>query len=142
MQPISFYDSNILLYAISSAPEEAYKQALARRLLDEDDWGLSAQVLQEFYVNATKAKKPAMSRQAAAEFIEIIVADRPCIAIDATLVQQALVVQARYQLSYWDAAIVAAAQRAGAAFLLSEDMNHGQSYGSVQVLNPFIAGQH
>ena len=56
---------------------------------------------------------------------------------DSTLLLAALELKARHQLSYWDAAIVAAAQALGAATLFSEDLNDGQSYGSVVVRNPF-----
>ena len=142
MAALSFYDSNILLYAISNAPEEAHKQARAQRLIDEPDWALSAQVLQEFYVNAARVTRPLLSRPAALEFIELLLQDHPCESVDAELVQEACVLQARFQLSYWDAAIVAAAQRSGAELLLSEDLNHGQFFGSVQVINPFLTASH
>ncbi len=142
MTVLSFYDTNILLYAFSNNPDERHKQVLARNLVDQDDWALSAQVLQEFYVNATRGQRPMLSRTEAAEFIELLAVDHPCEVIDLELVHDALLIQARYGLSYWDSAILAAASRSGAELLLSEDMNHGQFYGRVQVINPFISGQH
>src|SRR5437868_15131256 len=111
MPALAFYDSNILIYAISNAPEDEAKQHIARRLIDEPGWGLSAQVLQEFYVNATRGGTPKLSKQAAGELIELLLRDHPCEPIDADLVREATIVQARFQLSYWDSAIVAAALR-------------------------------
>ena len=54
MRAAALIDTNILLYAISTAPEEAEKKRVARGVLAGGDWGLSVQVLQEFYVNATR----------------------------------------------------------------------------------------
>jgi predicted nucleic acid-binding protein len=57
--------------------------------------------------------------------------------IDIAIVEDALSIKARYQLSYWDAAIIAAARAMNCQEVLSEDMNHGQEYGGVKVTNPF-----
>ncbi len=62
---------------------------------------------------------------------------RPCISVDADLVKLGIENSARFQLSYWDGAIIAAAQEMGAAILYTEDLSHQQYYGSVQVINPF-----
>lgn len=63
---------------------------------------------------------------------------RPTVSIDAALLIEALRVKHRFQLSYWDAAIIAAANNLGASVLYSEDLNHGQDYGGVKVINPFL----
>ena len=57
--------------------------------------------------------------------------------IDAGLVKRGAAISARYQISYWDGAILAAAEALGAPVLYSEDLSHGQTYGSVKVVNPF-----
>jgi predicted nucleic acid-binding protein len=57
--------------------------------------------------------------------------------IEAELVLAGIALAQRYQLSYWDGAILAAAQRLGATVVDSEDLSHGQAYGSVLVINPF-----
>ena len=62
----------------------------------------------------------------------------PCVATEVSLVKIAIEISVRYQTSYWDAAILAAAESMGAPRLYSEDLNHGQRYGSVEVVNPFM----
>ena len=57
MNAMRFLDTNVLLYAVSRAPAEAAKTTRALSLLDADDWVISVQVLQEFYVQATRATK-------------------------------------------------------------------------------------
>ena len=129
-------DTNILLYAISTAPEEAEKRRVARDILSGRDWGLSVQVLQEFYVNATRPPEPAMQHEDAEVAIRQLLL-RPVVVTDAELLLEALRIKARYRLSYWDAAIVGAAQMLGANTLYTEDLNDGQEYGRVRVVNPF-----
>jgi predicted nucleic acid-binding protein len=132
-----FLDSNILLYALSNAPDHLEKRHTARQLISRQDWLLSAQVLQEFYANIIKPKH-GLPKATATAFIEEIALSRSVCPIDVSLVRQAIDVQVRFQLSYWDAAIVAAALRMGARILMSEDLNHGQNYDGVTVQNPFV----
>jgi predicted nucleic acid-binding protein len=131
-----FCDSNILLYAASNAPEDAAKRGQARRLLARPGVGFSAQVLQEFYVNATRKPALRLSAEEAREILDSL-RDFPILPVTAELVFAAIEVKARYQVSYWDAAIVAAALALGARELYSEDLNAGQDYGGVTVINPF-----
>jgi predicted nucleic acid-binding protein len=58
--------------------------------------------------------------------------------IDPSLIKTAIATSQRFRIAYWDAAIIAAAERLGAETLFTEDLNHGQSYGSVRVINPFL----
>jgi predicted nucleic acid-binding protein len=131
-----FCDSNVLLYAASNAPEDAAKRVQARRVLALPSVGFSTQVLQEFFVNATK--KQAL-RLTEAEALQILSAMRgfPILPVTEELVFAAIALRTRWQISYWDAAIVAAAEALGARELFSEDLNDGQVYGSVRVVNPF-----
>ena len=131
-----FCDSDILLYAASNAPEDAAKRATARRILALPGVGFSAQVLQEFYVNATRKQALRLSPD---EALEILSSMRgfPILPVTDDLVFAAIAVKVRYQISYWDAAIIAAAEALGAHELYSEGMNDGQMYGSVRVVNPF-----
>ena len=108
--PASLIDTNVLLYAISTDPAEVEKKQAARELLSGGDWGLSVQVLQEFYVNATRAPRPAMTHADAEAAIRQLIL-RPVVENDVALMLEALRTQARYRLSYWDAAVVAAAKR-------------------------------
>jgi predicted nucleic acid-binding protein len=99
-------------------------------------FGLSGQVLQEFYVTVTRKTKPQMPPRVAAEWIDRL-AIQPVAPVDADLVRNAITIAVRYNISQWDGAIIAAAEALEAPILYSEDLNHGQHYGSVQVLNPF-----
>lgn len=132
-----FADTNILLYAISRDPAEQDKAKLAGDILTGRDLALSVQVLQEFYVQATRASRPdAISHQQAVRLIEsfrrFAVQD-----ITSTIMMAALDSRLRFQLSYWDAAIIEAARAMGCAEVLSEDLSHGQDYSGVTVTNPF-----
>lgn len=145
MTATAFLDTNILLYAISDDPAEAVKRTQARALLSSAsgvDWGLSIQVLQEFYVNATAAKrgqaKPELSAERALAAIERFLS-YPVIPVTETLLREAIRIKQRYKISYWDAAIVAAALELGATTIYSEDLTHGQSYDGAVVVNPFRA---
>lgn len=137
MRADAFVDTNILLYAISTAPEESGKKQRAREILAKTGWGLSIQVLQEFYVNATRAPNPAMRHEDAEATIRQLLL-RPVADTDAALMLDAFRLKVRYQLSYWDAAIVAAAQQLGASTLYSEDLQDGQTFDAVKVVNPFL----
>lgn len=129
-------DTNIVVYAASTLPQDAAKQARALDLIDTASLGLSAQVLQEFYVTATRKMRPPLPHSAALDWIETL-SSFPCVPTDAALVLEAADRSALHQISYWDAAIIVAAERLGATTLYSEDLNDGQRYGSVTVVNPF-----
>ncbi len=131
-----FLDTNVLLHAISSAPEESRKREIAVDIIKRMDWHCSAQVLQEFYVNAVNPKKASISAEAAAKLVQTF-SPRASVQTDASLVNQAIQLSRTIQVSYWDAAVIAAAQRCGATQLLSEDLNAGQKFGSLVVVNPF-----
>ena len=132
-----FVDTNVLLYAVSTARDEAAKSATARRILDRDDLVLSVQVLQELYVQATRSTKPdRLAHESAASLIESWLRFR-VIETTAPLVRQALATAARWRISYWDAAIVEAARRGGCPELLSEDLQPGMNFAGVTVRNPF-----
>lgn len=130
-------DTNVLLYAISNEPSESQKRKIAETLMQQPDWGVSTQVLQEFYVNATKGKAPTMSRAEAEHAVEQFL-DRDVIGMTPALLRQAMALHKRYQVSYWDAAVIASAKALGATTLYSEDLNHGQIYDGVRVENPFL----
>jgi predicted nucleic acid-binding protein len=132
----SFIDTNVLVYAVSSAPGEAAKKARALELVERADFGLSAQVLQELYVTVTRKISNPLSPEAAVALIEEL-RKFPMAPTDYPLVIAGIETSLRFGVSYWDGAIVAAAARLGAPTLFTEDLNHGQQYGSVRVVNPF-----
>jgi predicted nucleic acid-binding protein len=135
LKPI-FLDTNILLYSISSDPDEAGKRQRALALLDRDV-RLSVQVLQEFYVQATRASRPdALPHEIAAGLVRAwqrFETQEMTLAI----VNAALDIKARYGFSYWDASIIAAALAQDCGELFSEDLSDGQLVGSLRVVNPF-----
>jgi predicted nucleic acid-binding protein len=138
---LRFLDSNIILYAYSRTAGEEHKRDIARACIGADNWCISAQVLQEFYTNAIRVRAGTVTMMDAAKAAEVVAFIAPYVrsAIDAALVQQAIQISQRHQLSYWDGAIIAAAARCGADELLSEDMNAGQVIEGVRVVNPFAA---
>lgn len=131
-----FLDTNILVYAAAGRGAEERKRKRALKLIENEEVGLSAQVLQEFYVTVTRKIEVKLSAEKALEWIEQLDAF-PCLAVDASLVKIAAEISERYQISYWDGAIVAAADALGATTLYSEDLNYEQQYGAVRVSNPF-----
>ena len=98
---------------------------------------MSGQVLAEFYFNAVRPNKLNLPHSVALEWIDDF-HRFPVVAVTADLVAQGARCAERYKISYWDGAIVAAAQEIGADTLYTEDLNHGQRYGSVRVVNPFV----
>lgn len=133
-----FLDTNVLVYAAAARRSEQPKRNAALELIERQDFALSAQVLQEFYVTVTRKIEMSMTAEEALEWIEQFEAF-PCVHVDAALVKTAIETSVRYRISYWDAAVVAAAEAIGAGILYSEDLSDGQRYGSVVVRNPFHA---
>ena len=133
-----FFDTNILIYA--SDRSEPEKQSQARRLLKnaiENETGvISAQVLSEFLTVVTRRIQQPLSLEEAEEAIEQL-AILPVVEVDLALVKQAISTCLEYHISYWDSLIIAAAERAGCTRILSEDLNPGQSYHGIAVVNPF-----
>jgi predicted nucleic acid-binding protein len=132
-----FLDTNILLYSISRDRGESAKRNVAVEILDRRDNALSVQVLQEFYVQATRpTRSDAIPHEIAVGLIRtwlrFSVQD-----ITVGIMNGALEIKERFRLSYWDAAIVAAARTLGCNELLSEDMSHGLDIDGVAISNPF-----
>ena len=131
-----FLDTNVLVYAAMARFSAPAKYERARLVIAETNFGLSAQVLQEFFVNVTRKTDRSLSIPEALAWLGGLT-DRACIAIDRELVIEAAGIADRYQIHYWDGALIAAAMRLDAPILYTEDLNHGQTYGSVRVENPF-----
>ena len=131
-----FFDTNVLVYAAIGTGKEELKRKRALDLIQSEDFGTSAQVLQEFFVTVVKKALRPLSAAQALEWIEQWAAF-PCQPIDRELVQIAVALSQRFAISYWDAAILDAAEALGARLVYSEDLNDGQQYGQVRVVNPF-----
>ena len=132
-----FVDSNILIYAISKGPDERDKASKATELLNAVDLAVSVQVLQEFYVQATRPSRAQRLSHEQATLLTKSFCRYPVQETTLVLVEAALRTTERFQISYWDAAIIEAARALGCREVLSEDLSHGQDYGGVRVVNPF-----
>lgn len=140
MTAMFFLDTNIVVYAASRADEDRAKREVARELLIRPGVGISAQVLQEFYSAAVTKSRLQITHDEALAVIRSL-AVFPVLPITIELVQNAIDARARYGISYWDAAIITAAKQMGCGTVYSEDLNAGQNYDGVIVVNPFVAGR-
>ena len=132
-----FVDTNVLLYAASILPEEEDKRLRARALLTEPNLAVSVQVLQEFYHQATRTTRPGrLSDDDAMRFLEPVLEMRVQ-TVTLGVFRSAVSIRQRFGLSYWDAAILAAARALGCDAVYSEDMSSEQDYGGIRVVNPF-----
>lgn len=133
---MEFLDTNILAYAVSRKIEDRAKAAVARALLCHQERAISVQVLQEFYNVARNPKKLGFTHEEAVVFCtgwKRFTVLEPTIA----LFDDALALVERFQISYYDAAILAAARELKCKVVHSEDLNDGQDYLGVRVSNPF-----
>jgi predicted nucleic acid-binding protein len=134
---VRFVDTNVLLYAVSRDPKEQDKATRANGILGARDVALSVQVLQEFYVQATRASRPdPLTHEQATGLLESFLRF-PVQDITTDLMLAAAATRQRFGLSYWDAAILEAARSLGCEVVLSEDLSDGQDYAGVLVENPF-----
>jgi predicted nucleic acid-binding protein len=137
MSDKSFVDTNILVYAhdFTTGKKHERARALVEKLWDSGEGVLSTQVLQELCVSLRRKAARPLSTESTRQVIqdystwEVVVNTA-----ESTL--QALDLEQRYKISFWDALIVQAATSCGAAILYSEDLADGQSFGGVKVVNP------
>jgi predicted nucleic acid-binding protein len=135
---LQFVDTNVLIYAhdFSAGHKHSRARELLRSLWESEAGCLSVQVLQEFYVNVTRKVPKPLAPEAAAQIIADLAVwqvHRPGVED----VLDAVRLQTRYKVSFWDAMILASAIQLGSPTLWSEDLNPGQTYDGVTVLNPF-----
>jgi predicted nucleic acid-binding protein len=134
----TFVDTNILVYAHDASDD--VRQPIAARLV-EDLWQsrsglLSTQVLTEFYAVVTRKFEPPMPRREARSLVDAYTA-WPVVQVDPTLIVAASALEEQHSLSFWDALIIEAARRAGAARIVSEDLQHGRRIAGLSIENPF-----
>jgi len=132
-----FLDTNIIVYAAAGRGPDEWKRIRAFELLEPAEFGLSGQVLQEFYVTVTTRARVKLDAREAAEWVDRL-SFRPVAPIDDNIVKEAISLSVRYRISYWDAALIAAARSLDTRLLYTEDLNHGQLYADVRVVNPFL----
>ncbi len=132
-----FIDTNILLYGYDL--DSPKKRSVAQKIIEQawmkrGSYAISVQVLQEFYVNFIRKGH---STHDAANLINDFYL-LPVVDNTVALFQHGLSLQERWKISLWDSMILAAAHASGARELLTEDLNHGQDYGKVRAVNPFL----
>ena len=132
-----FLDANVLLYASSNAAEDKTKRERGQALMIATPFALSAQVLQEYIANALRKKQLCISETNIHAMLELA-ATATVLPISLELILTSVQIRRKFQVSHWDATIIAAALELGCTTLYSEDLNHGQSYDGVCVVNPFL----
>ena len=136
-----FVDTNVLLYAEDRAHADKHRRARdwLRALWLQRNGRLSTQVLNEFYVNATRKLTPPMAAGDARAEVRRYQGWQPW-TVDHATVEAAWAVESRFGLHHWDALMVAAAQQQGCALLLTEDLQHDLRIDTLRILNPFLVG--
>ena len=132
-----FVDTNVLLYAVSSLPEESDKRRRALELLRESNLAFSVQVVGEFYSQATRATRPGrLTHDQALAFVGTLL-KHEIHPITFDIFRDAADLCDRYKLQYWDALILATARKHDCEAVYSEDMSAQQDYAGLRVINPF-----
>lgn len=132
-----FLDTNVLIYAALGKGLQERKRKIAHDLVVGAAFGTSTQVIQEFYANAIRKTLRPLTPTEALEWVTEL-ERQECVTVDRALIRVAIELSWRYRINYWDGAILAAAERLRAETVYTEDLNHGQSYGPVRVINPFV----
>lgn len=139
MSDKTFVDTNVLIYAhdIDAATKHRIAKTLLRELWSDRSGVLSMQVLQEFYVNATRKIARPISKDAARLVVRSY--EAWCIGTTPAEISSAFQIEDQAKIGFWDALIVAAALKSGAARIVSEDLNAGQLITGIRVENPFAS---
>ncbi|ABS61566.1 MULTISPECIES: PIN domain-containing protein [Fervidobacterium] len=134
-----FVDTNILVYAYDESAGQ--KHITAKRILEnlwkKGNGALSTQVFQEFFVVVTKKVKNPLDYNTAAQIISDL-SFWKVYTIEVSDILEAIKISQRYKISFWDSLIICSAKNLGCSILWSEDLNSGQYFGKLKVLNPFL----
>jgi len=132
-----FFDTNILLYAGSNDSEDKEKKGIASELIGSLDFSISSQVIQEFISNALGKKSLGLGESNITALLASL-DEEQVVPVTLDLIRRSVAIRHRFGISHWDSTIIAAAQELGCHTLYSEDLNHGQDYDGVKVINPFL----
>jgi len=132
-----FLDTNILLYAVSAAPADRLKSERSQNLILNTRFAISAQVIQEFIANALRKKELGLRESNIDAFLELTTLV-PVLPITRELLIQSDLLRRKHKISPWDATVVAAALELGCHTLYTEDLNHGQNFNGLKVINPLL----
>ena len=133
-----FVDTNILVYAedLDAGSKRTVALNLIRDCWNQGDGVLSIQVLKEFYVTVTRKLPVVMSFELASTIVDEYLTWQ-IVPTDEALLRAGIGLSHSAELSLWDALVVQAAARAKCRTLYTEDLTHGQSFGSLEIINPF-----
>ena len=141
MSDRAFFDTNILVYAYDQ--HDPRKQSKAQEVLtdgiERENLVLSVQVLSEFFNVVTSHIPQPVSSDEDREIVAAL-GILPVQEIDLAMVKRAIDTHKMYQIAYWDALIISAAERAGCTLILSEDLGDGQAYQEILLRNPLVEG--
>jgi predicted nucleic acid-binding protein len=139
-EPLAFIDTNLFVYAMGQDDVDRSPIAvqLIERLSAVNAICTSAQVLQETYVTLTRKGRAPLPPIKALEAVRTI-AQFPVVTIDFPIIEFAIELSSKQPISFWDALLIGAASRAGAARLYTEDLQHGSTILGVEIVNPFLA---
>jgi predicted nucleic acid-binding protein len=134
-----FVDTNILMYAHDTSAGEKHERAkaLVEELWRDRSGVVSTQVLQELAVNLRKKTRRPLDAKATRDIVADYLAWQVVVNGGESILE-AIDLEARYEISFWDALIVQAAETSGASTLYSEDLSSGQTYRGVRVVNPLV----
>jgi predicted nucleic acid-binding protein len=135
-----FVDTNVLVYAhdVSAGPKHERARALIKSLWESHTGCLSIQVLEEFYVTVTRKVAWPLASEAAAQLVTDLATWR-VYTPEVDDVLDAITIHQRYGISFWDGLVIQSAARLGCQSIWSEDLNPGQVYATIRVVNPFTA---
>lgn len=138
MTALAFLDTNILCYTKDNSDPMKHQRALelVEDLMSTGKLRISTQVVNEFYIFLKRASLSVTEKFAARLTAESLLHFNP-VPVDTEIQKRAWIIEERYELSWWDSLIVAAAERSGAKKLYSEDLQHDQQIGDVRIVNPF-----
>ena len=133
-----FVDTNVLVYCRDTSEPRKQQQAMGwmAHLWSTRTGKLSYQVLLEFYITVTAKLQPGLDQYDARKDVLSFLAWKP-IVVNERVLENAWLIQDSYQISWWDALVVSAAQLADCRYLLTEDLQETQEFDSLQVINPF-----
>ena len=132
-----FLDTNVLIYAAQVRSRDERRTDIARHIALSLVFGVSAQSLAEFYSLTTDRARTRMPIEQTDRWIRFL-SPCPFTPVEQGIVSRGIALSRNYRITYYDAALLAAAERLGAPVFYSEDLNHGQIYGAVRVVNPFL----
>ena len=137
----TFVDTNVFVYHLDASDERkhAVAEQIVRSALRERSACISFQVVQECLNVVCSKARIGLSVEQAKAYLDAVLLPLMAVGASAELYQRALAIRARWQLSFHDSLVVAAALMAGCTRLLSEDLSHGQRFETLTVIDPFRA---